>query len=155
MGNITPLKLYFRKIGMPQSEIANKLGVTQGYVAAMLNGNHPFRIASATKWSKAFGFNPQWLISGEGSMFPGESPSEAHEPMAEYTNSQTVRQQSAPAAQPQAHTQAQHPSTSVMEQQLSLCAKQIDMLMRQNEMLLKQVELLTRQMEIMEGSPSK
>lgn len=154
MSNITPLKLYFRKIGMSQSEIAGKLGVTQGYVAAMLNGNHPFRIAAATKWSKVFGFNPQWLISGEGSMFPGEAPCEAHEPMAEYTNSQAVKQ-SAPVAQPQSTTPPQHPSTSVMEQQLSLCAKQIDMLMRQNEMLLKQVELLTRQMEIMECSPLK
>lgn len=151
----TPLKQYFRNQGLTQADIANRLGVSRGYVAMMLNGKYMFGASAATKWSKAFGFNPQWLISGEGSMFPGESPSEAHEPMAEYTNSQTVRQQSAPAAQPQAHTQAQHPSTSVMEQQLSLCAKQIDMLMRQNEMLLKQVELLTRQMEIMEGSPSK
>lgn len=155
MSNITPLKLYFRKIGMQQSEIASKLGVTQGYVAAMLNGNHPFRIASATKWSKVFGFNPQWLITGEGSMFPGESPCEANEPMAKYTKSQPTVQQVTPSAQPQTQSLPQHPNTSVMEQQLSLCAKQIDMLMRQNEMLLKQVELLTRQMEIMEESSAK
>lgn len=150
----TPLKQYFRNQGLTQAEIASKLGVSRGYVAMMLNGKYMFGASAATKWAKAFGFNPQWLISGEGSMFPGETPYGASEPMTEYAQPQHSAQQNA-ATQPQAPTQAQRPSTSVMEQQLSLCAKQIDMLMRQNEMLLKQVELLTRQMEIMEDSSTK
>lgn len=62
------LKAYFIKKGISQEQIANSLGVTQQYVSAMLNGR-PFGRNTARKWSKVFGFNPSWLITGDGEMF--------------------------------------------------------------------------------------
>lgn len=62
------IKDYFAENGMKQSEIADALGVTQSAVSNQLKGR-PFGINSAKKWSKLFGFNINWLTTGEGSMF--------------------------------------------------------------------------------------
>lgn len=62
------LKDYFIENGMKQCDIAEVLDITQSAVSNQLNGR-PFGINSAKKWSKAFGFNINWLTTGEGSMF--------------------------------------------------------------------------------------
>lgn len=62
------LKDYFIENGMKQCDIAKVLDITQSAVSNQLNGR-PFGINSAKKWSKAFGFNINWLTTGEGSMF--------------------------------------------------------------------------------------
>lgn len=67
------LKDYFDENGMKQSEIAEALDVTQSAVSNQLKGR-PFGINAAKKWSKLFGFNINWLTTGEGSMFEKKRP---------------------------------------------------------------------------------
>lgn len=67
------LKEYFLENGMKQCDIAKVLDITQAAVSAQLNGR-PFGINAAKKWSKAFGFSIDWLITGEGSMFTKRKP---------------------------------------------------------------------------------
>ena len=59
---------YFAELGMSQSEVADVLGVQQAAVSNQLNGR-PFGKNSAAKWSNAFGFRVNWLLTGEGAMF--------------------------------------------------------------------------------------
>jgi transcriptional regulator with XRE-family HTH domain len=67
------LKDYFSENGMKQSEIAEALDITQSAVSNQLNGR-PFGINAAKKWSKLFGFNINWLTTGEGPMFNHKGP---------------------------------------------------------------------------------
>lgn len=67
------LKDYFAENGMKQSEIAAALDVTQSAVSNQLNGR-PFGINAAKKWSKLFGFNINWLLTGDGPMFDKKRP---------------------------------------------------------------------------------
>lgn len=62
------IKEYFSEMGMSQQEVANILEVQQAAVSNQLNGR-PFGKNSAAKWSKAFGFRTNWLLTGEGPMF--------------------------------------------------------------------------------------
>ncbi len=62
------IKEYFSEIGMSQLEAAEKLGVQQAAVSNQLNGRS-FGKNSAAKWSAAFGFRTNWLLTGEGPMF--------------------------------------------------------------------------------------
>ena len=62
------IKDYFSELGMSQSEVASILGVQQAAVSNQLNGR-PFGKNSAAKWSNAFGFRANWLLTGEGAMF--------------------------------------------------------------------------------------
>ena len=64
----TKLKNYFIENGLKQRDIAAELDITNAAVCNQLNGR-PFGINSAKKWSKAFGFNINWLTTGEGPMF--------------------------------------------------------------------------------------
>lgn len=62
------IKEYFSEIGMSQLEVARMLNVQSAAVSNHLNGR-PFGKNSAAKWSDAFGFRANWLITGEGPMF--------------------------------------------------------------------------------------
>lgn len=62
------IKEYFSEMGMSQQEVANILDVQQAAVSNQLNGRS-FGKNAAAKWSKAFGFRTNWLITGEGPMF--------------------------------------------------------------------------------------
>lgn len=81
------LKAYFLKENLSQEEIARTLNVSQQYISSLLNGK-PFGKNTARKWSEAFGFNPAWLVTGEGSMFPGKDIAE--DPNAAYNSSQNT-----------------------------------------------------------------
>lgn len=61
------LKKYFNSIGLTQQDIADKLGVSQAAVSALLNGK-PFGKKLAQKWADVFGLKPNWLLTGEGEM---------------------------------------------------------------------------------------
>lgn len=71
------IKDYFSELGMSQSDVAKILGVQQAAVSNQLNGR-PFGKNSAAKWSAAFGFRVNWLLTGEGAMFEdaGDNPHE-------------------------------------------------------------------------------
>jgi hypothetical protein len=62
------LKDYFIENGIKQCDIASALDITQAAVCNQLNGR-PFGANAAKKWSKTFGFNINWLMTGEGAMF--------------------------------------------------------------------------------------
>lgn len=62
------LKAYFNSKGMTQAKIASELNVSQQSVGAYLNGQ-PFGKKTAEKWSKLFGIQYSWLLTGEGEMF--------------------------------------------------------------------------------------
>lgn len=70
------LKEYFSSKGMTQIEIASKLNVSQQSVCAYLNGQ-PFGKKTAEKWSRLFGIQYSWLLTGEGDMFKENTPPKA------------------------------------------------------------------------------
>lgn len=67
------LKEYFGNIGLTQSEIAAKLGVSQQAVGVYLNGQ-PFGKKVAQKWSDLFKIQYNWLLTGEGAMLKESAP---------------------------------------------------------------------------------
>ena len=72
------IKEYFSEIGMSQTDVAGVLDVQQAAVSNQLNGRR-FGKNNAAKWSKAFGFRANWLITGEGPMFDADNPNAPRE----------------------------------------------------------------------------
>ncbi len=70
------IKEYFSRIGISQSEAAEKLNVQQTAVSNQLNGRS-FGKKSAARWSEAFGFRLNWLLTGEGPMFDHQAGHES------------------------------------------------------------------------------
>ena len=68
------LKDFFKANGITQQDAAEKLGILQTNVSALLLGKRNFGRKMAEKWSNAFGLRVNWLITGEGPMFEGEAP---------------------------------------------------------------------------------
>lgn len=63
------LKSYFKEKGITQEEIAEKLGVSQSYVNALLNSEDKhFGKKQAEKWNKLFGISVNYLLTGEGNI---------------------------------------------------------------------------------------
>jgi transcriptional regulator with XRE-family HTH domain len=62
------IKEYFSEAGISQMEVARVLNVQPAAVSNQLNGRS-FGKNSAAKWSNAFGFRINWLLTGEGPMF--------------------------------------------------------------------------------------
>lgn len=68
------IKEYFSEAGISQTEVAKILDVQPAAVSNQLNGRS-FGKNSAAKWSNAFGFRTNWLLTGEGPMFdPQDTP---------------------------------------------------------------------------------
>ncbi|GAB0482043.1 hypothetical protein KML24007_07890 [Alistipes indistinctus] len=67
------LKDFFSRQGLTQQAIADRLGVSQSAVSALLNGK-PFGRKNATKWGDEFGIQPSWLLTGEGEMLKTDTP---------------------------------------------------------------------------------
>lgn len=62
------LKEYFKDKGLTQMQIAEISGVSQSYVAALLNGSKVFGKKQAQKWGDLFNISPNWLLTGIGEM---------------------------------------------------------------------------------------
>lgn len=82
------LKAYFISKGMTQIEIASKLNVSQQSVGAYLNGQ-PFGKKTAERWSKLFGIQYSWLLTGEGEMLKENTTSEKI--IEDQTNQKNIR----------------------------------------------------------------
>lgn len=62
------LSAFFKDKGITQEEIASKLGASQAYVNALLNGKKAFGKKQAKKWNELFGISESWLLTGQGSI---------------------------------------------------------------------------------------
>lgn len=62
------LRAFFKEKGLTQDHIADKFGVSQAYVNALLNDKKAFGKKQAHKWSEEFGLSPNWLLTGKGDM---------------------------------------------------------------------------------------
>ena len=71
------IKDYLKQTGYTQKRMANKLGVSVMAVNSLLTGRRKFGVKTATAWSKAFGSNPVYLMTGDGEMLATEQPAPA------------------------------------------------------------------------------
>ena len=72
--SLEALASYLKEIGLTQGAIANRLGVSQPYVNALMTGRKNFGKSQAYRWRDAFGINPSWLLVGEGPMLLSGQP---------------------------------------------------------------------------------
>ena len=70
------LKEFFKENGITQQDAADRLGILQTNVSALLLGKRNFGRKMAEKWSKAYGIRVNWLLTGEGTMFDTDNTSE-------------------------------------------------------------------------------
>lgn len=61
------IRIHLENRGLLQRDVAEALNITQGAVSAYYRGK-PFGKNAAQKWSDAFGFRVNWLLTGEGNM---------------------------------------------------------------------------------------
>lgn len=67
------IRIHLESRGLLQRDVAETLNITQGAVSAYYRGK-PFGKNAAQKWSNAFGFRVNWLLTGEGPMLTGNQP---------------------------------------------------------------------------------
>lgn len=67
------IRSYLESRGLLQRDVAETLNITQGAVSAYYRGK-PFGKNAALKWSEAFGFRVNWLLTGEGEMLINDQP---------------------------------------------------------------------------------
>ena len=134
------LKYHFGNIGVTQKDMADKLGVSQGYIAQMLNGRQQFGRAAAKKWQEAFGISASWLMTGEGEMLV-EQPRDGLTGTVDLS-SHHVSGGGNVVASGSATVQQTGTNSAVTE----MLARQNEMLARQNEMLMKSIDRLTQQL---------
>ena len=65
------IRAYFRRQKISLNEVARRLDMTQPGVSNQLAGR-AFSQKSAAKWSQTFGFSAAYLLTGEGSLVPGD-----------------------------------------------------------------------------------
>ena len=62
----------FRRRGITLTKAAELLGVKQAGVSAYTTGKRAFGSNIARKWAETFGFSATFLMTGEGTLVPGE-----------------------------------------------------------------------------------
>lgn len=65
------LRQFFKKEGLTQKSVAERLGVTQQYVGSILR-DKAIGAKTASLISERFGFTIKWLLTGEGAVFIGD-----------------------------------------------------------------------------------
>lgn len=65
------IRAYFENKSLQQQDIADRIGISQSAVSAYYRGK-PFGKNAAKKWSDAFGFRVNWLLTGEGDMLKSD-----------------------------------------------------------------------------------
>lgn len=71
------IRLYLRSLGESEQFLADRLGVTQQSVNQKLREG--FGSNSAKKWAQEFGFNPNFLMSGEGGLMDSDTQNDIQE----------------------------------------------------------------------------
>jgi transcriptional regulator with XRE-family HTH domain len=72
----TAVKKYLGGQCMTLKDAGDILGLGRSAVSNQLQGERPFGKATARRWAAAFGFDPHYLITGEGTLFPDGQPAE-------------------------------------------------------------------------------
>lgn len=62
------LKFFFKREGISQQQVADKLGVKQTFINAIFNGRKSIGRQTAQKLHDAYGLSVAWLLTGEGDM---------------------------------------------------------------------------------------
>lgn len=73
----TAVKRYLGGQCMTLKDAGDILGLGRSAVSNQLQGERPFGKATARRWAAAFGFDPHYLRTGEGSLFAGGQPAAA------------------------------------------------------------------------------
>lgn len=63
------IRAYFRSQNLTLVDVAKIFGQTKGAISNQLNSSAPFGGGVAKKWADEFGFNPSYLMFGEGELF--------------------------------------------------------------------------------------
>ena len=66
------LKAFFKKKGMTQVDVAEKIGTTKASVNKYFLGYNKFGKVQAEKWHELFGISKSFLLTGEGSIVDEE-----------------------------------------------------------------------------------
>lgn len=69
MSIIEEIKAYFKANGIKQGDIASACDWKKSFVSELLNGKRSIGNETAVKLNKAYKFDIQWLLTGEGTMF--------------------------------------------------------------------------------------
>lgn len=64
---------YFAQNGIKNRQVADKLGISEQTVSNMLKGRDSLGGKRCLQLSEAYGFDLNFLLSGEGSLFPTQS----------------------------------------------------------------------------------
>ncbi|MBR6280831.1 MAG: helix-turn-helix transcriptional regulator [Bacteroidales bacterium] len=64
------LKKYFDQAGILQRELAQQLGMHEGTVSSLLSGRYGISKKVARKLSELYGFDLDFLLSGDGALLP-------------------------------------------------------------------------------------
>lgn len=67
------LRAYFSEKGIKQVEVADKLGVKKSFISELLAGKRTLGHETAVKLNKVYGFDLNWLLTGEGEMLKGQA----------------------------------------------------------------------------------
>ena len=70
------LRAYFSEKGIKQVEVADKLGVKKSFISELLAGKRTLGHETAVKLNKFYGFDLNWLLTGEGEMLRADSAAE-------------------------------------------------------------------------------
>lgn len=73
MSIIEEIKAYFKANGIKQGDIASACDWKKSFVSELLNGKRAIGNETAVKLNKAYKFDIQWLLTGEGTMFRTET----------------------------------------------------------------------------------
>lgn len=77
------VKSFFAANGIKVNDVAKRFGVKPQTITGQLSGERLFGRKNAERYAEAFGFDVVYLMTGEGSLFPGSEQSSKQEASVE------------------------------------------------------------------------